>query len=161
VTDSIIRLYDTATGKSPPSLDLGKTTLSLMAFSRDGKRFVTVDWDNAISVWDAKTGKKLRSFPGPKDSINELAVSPDGRRVATYDGGGLVAVLAIESDGMGTPAAKEDGTVKPEKSRNDYVKIWDVEKGRPIRTFNPGSGFPFLMEFTPNGRSILTSHGWP
>jgi WD40 repeat protein len=60
-----------------------------VAFSPDGTRLFTVDYDHTIKVWDAASGENPLSLPGGPDGRGGilgglgLIFSPDGWRFAT------------------------------------------------------------------------------
>src|SRR5262249_43264866 len=58
-------------------------TLSVIAFSADGKWLASASYDRTVQLSDATTGAILRNLPHPGNQVECLAISPDGRRLAS------------------------------------------------------------------------------
>jgi hypothetical protein len=54
-----------------------------VAFSPDGQRVLTGNWDNTAQLWDVATGKEIYRLEGHSAWVYSVAVSPDGRWLAT------------------------------------------------------------------------------
>lgn len=64
----------------------GRGYLTAMAFTKDGKRLVTMNQFSGAQVWDAATGKKLTAFGKPAILGGEFyAISPDGNVAAVLE----------------------------------------------------------------------------
>jgi WD40 repeat protein len=73
-----------------------------IAFSQDGRWFLTGGADANMKLWEAATGREIRNFAGHSGySVDSVGFSPDGKR-------------AISSG--------DDGT----------IRIWDVQTGREL-----------------------------
>ena len=62
-----IKLWDIATGKVMKSFTAHTGSVPAVAFSLDGKRFVSGGSDGAIRLWDIKTGKDVAQLISLKD----------------------------------------------------------------------------------------------
>jgi WD40 repeat protein len=58
-----------------------------IAFTGDGRHFLTGSWDRSIHVFDGVRGLEVCKFEQPTFCVTQLAVSPDGRTLGS--GGGL------------------------------------------------------------------------
>ncbi|UCE47376.1 MAG: protein kinase, partial [Phycisphaerales bacterium] len=104
-----------------------------VAFSPDGKRIISGNWDSTINVWDAETGDELRTLLGHKKCVESVAFSPDGRRIVsgsddktikiwdTATGAELMTLrahgrsinsVAFSPDGKRIVSGSEDNTIK-------------------------------------------------
>src|SRR6516225_648039 len=57
-----------------------------VAFSADGKYFVTGSFDKTIKIWDTATWKEIKTLGGPQGHQNlvlSVAISPDGKTLAS------------------------------------------------------------------------------
>jgi WD40 repeat protein len=50
-----------------------------VAFSADGRAFLSGGSDKTLKLWDIATGREIRTFVGHTDSVIAVAFSPDGR----------------------------------------------------------------------------------
>src|SRR5439155_1091246 len=60
-----------------------KEVVSILAFSRDGKRLATASEDHTARVWDLDTKKPVASFSGHVGVVNAVAFTADGNTLAT------------------------------------------------------------------------------
>ena len=67
-----------------------------VAFSPDGKRFMTGGYENSISVWDAETFDEMLRLNGHTDYVFRMAFSPAGRRLYSASGDHSVRVWGTE-----------------------------------------------------------------
>jgi WD40 repeat protein len=71
------------------------STVSTMAFSRDGSNLVTGGWETTVKLWDVKTRKKLMDL-GQVDLLYCGATfSPDGKRLITGSTEGTVKIWDV------------------------------------------------------------------
>jgi WD40 repeat protein len=114
--------------------------LLAMAFTRDGKRLVTMnDWAGA-QVWDAATGTKLLAFGKPASFGRVVyALSPDGSRAAIIESKKACRFYDTASGKLIGSAAGDWGGVDDLRfspnnkflgvSRRETVAVWDVASG--------------------------------
>ena len=69
-------------GRDPGGHNISVFVYSV-AFSPDGKKFVTAGGDRTARVWDAESGKELQKLVGHNDDVYSAAFSPDGKKVVT------------------------------------------------------------------------------
>ena len=129
--DNTTRIWDVESGK-----ELHKWEGGFVAFSPDGKQFVTQD-NNGIRIWDAESGRELRRIGG-----NHPSFSPDGTKIVV---GARATVLDVHS---GRVLQRLDGrpvTFFPDGKKVVTMdiracRIWDVESGRELQTFQYSYG---------------------
>ena len=83
---SEIELIDVTTGKPAPGMPVfrgHRGAVWSIAFSADGKRFVSGGDDTDAFIWEVQTGKPLPLPKHQENSIRAVAFSPDGKWAAT------------------------------------------------------------------------------
>jgi WD40 repeat protein len=145
------------------------------AFSRDGKRFLTLsDWERA-QWWDTATGTVLGGTPGQVKA--QVAVfSPDGKTVLTGGPGvarfwdadtGKPVGAPLRYRGLGEALAfSPDGKLALTASRHEHleqyeVRLWDVKVQRPLGLVLRQEGRLAAVTFRPDGKTFLTATAAP
>ena len=72
-------VYDVATGKKLCEPEANRGTVTAIAWTPDGSRFVSAGPTALVEVWDAKTGQRAARL---HKRAAQIAVLPDGARVA-------------------------------------------------------------------------------
>lgn len=75
-------LWNAATGKQIRSFRAGALYDHSVAFSPDGKQFLTSSITTAV-LRDASSGNEIRNFKGHSGVVTSFAFSPDGKRLLT------------------------------------------------------------------------------
>jgi WD40 repeat protein len=109
-----------------------------VAFSPDGGRVLSGNFDNTIKLWDAATGALIRTFEGHSSPVTSVAFSPDGSRVLSATSG---SVLLPTGDLIGN---------------DNTIKLWDAATGSLIRTFEGHSVPVTSVAFSPDGSRVLS-----
>lgn len=98
-----------------------------VAFTPDGKAFVSTGWGDSVRLWDWKTGKQIRKFTGNEVfSTFAVAFSPDGKKMASVGKRGL-------------------------------VRLWDVKSGKELIKTQKHTGWSFGIAFAPDGKTFATA----
>jgi WD40 repeat protein len=121
---SVIRLWDTASGKEQRRLTGGGRGDDRVAFSPRGDCLASLCGDE-IALWDPTSGQEIRRFsregrraPGPAMMACDLAFSSDGR---------LLAAAVAEPPGA------------LDASRGSVI-LWDPGTGKQLRSFGGNAG---------------------
>jgi WD40 repeat protein len=154
----------------PPSLD----TYVRLAISPDGKRAISNEGRGAIAAWELEpfSRRPLRLPGSAPPGTRGVAFLPDGRALTGSVGGELlvwdldagtsetisradssepgVMALAVLPDGKSVLAAMGSGA----------VRLWDLERRRVVRSFEPGAGLSQAeaLALAPDGKSFAVAH---
>jgi WD40 repeat protein len=105
--DSVVRLWDLATGAERRRL-LGHTAKVWgVAWSTDSRRILTGSDDGSVRLWDAQTGRELVRWLGHQGRVWSVALSPDGRRALS---GGADRTVRLWDLASGQELARFQGT---------------------------------------------------
>ena len=141
-----------------------------IAFSPDGKTFVSGSADNTLKLWDVSTGKEIRTFRGHSGDVTSVAFSPDGKIIISGSGGLFDNTLKLwdvstgkeirtfrgHSGGVTSVAFSPDGKTFVSGSDDNTLKLWDVSTGKEIRTFKGNSDRVWSVAFSPDGKMIVS-----
>lgn len=135
---------------------------TIVAFSPDGRQFVTASSDETVKIWDAVTGAQQLHLDG-----HSAAYRPDGKALAVVAPDGMVRmfdpVTGVQIQFPGQIDAKLSVAFNPDGSRlvavayGNLPKIWDSKTGRELVAFPGHTDFIGNAVFSPNGTRILTA----
>jgi eukaryotic-like serine/threonine-protein kinase len=126
-SDYTVRLWGVATGREVRRCTGHTDEVLCVAYSPDGRHFLSGSRDKTLRLWDAEDGKELRCFRGHQGRPWSVAFSPDGRRVLS--GGGEM---------------------------DHSVRLWDVEAGIELHRFEGHTRLVAGVAFSPDGRRALS-----
>jgi WD40 repeat protein len=131
------------TGRKLQRFTLPETTRlnarSTWALSPDGKT-LAVGWrpDATVRLYDTKTGKECAVLRGCVASPERLCFSRDGKLVAAGEGKGR-------------------GRKQDEELTQFRIHVWEVTSGEALRPFAGHAQGVHWVEFSPDGRFLLSS----
>lgn len=145
-----------------------------IAFSPDGKRFLSGGLDETAKLWSFPDGKYLATLkPESKyqaNTVNGVAFSPDGKHVAlvTRDPVGWVfdadtgkAVMPLKGHTYAVEAVRysPDGTLLATASFDNTARLWDARTGAELAVLRPDKDRVYAVAFSPDGKTLATA-GW-
>ena len=136
--DSTVRVWEVSRVQHDPApLGSGLYVTSLAA-TPGGDRILAGTADGAIRVWDGGTGELMASLRGHDLGVGDIALSDDGRSLVS---GGTDSI---------NPVTGENPT-------DDTVRVWDVERGRLIRSLEGIEGPAEHVAISGDGRFVACS----
>jgi WD40 repeat protein len=161
------RLWDIGTGRLLAQVPHGNNLgIPAVAFSPDGRTYLTGGKDKQAWLWDAATGERLRSFTHI-DVVRAVAYSPrDGRTVVTGSDDETAQLWDAETgEKRGLPlihhaavtsvAFSPDGKHVLTGCQDNLARLWDPDTRKIVRTF-AHHGWVLSAVFSPDGRLVLT-----
>jgi WD40 repeat protein len=167
---TILKLWDTTTGKEIRPFAGHIAGIWDVAFSPDGKWLASASADTTVKLGDVADGQPPRTFKerGHSQRVASVAFSPDGRWLASgsddttvklWDArtGQVTLTLSEHSGAVTNVAFSPDGTQLASCSRDRTVRLWDVASGRTLRTL-PCEYFQQMVAFSPDGTQLATAN---
>jgi WD40 repeat protein len=147
--DGTVRLWDIETGKQvgESNVLLSASTIRFAGFSRNGDKVYIAALDGSAGVWDITTKQETKIADKRKERWGFAAdLSPNGNMIVAGSDHGIIGLQSSETwkdlkefrDGDAmvrgiafAPDGKHFATVGYE----DILRLWDVEKSKPVRIF--------------------------
>jgi WD40 repeat protein len=176
--DKTVKLWDLETGQCLRTLQGHTSGVEAVAPLPDGKRAISASSDKTLKLWDLETGQCLRTLQGHTSGVEAVAPLPDGKRAISASSdktlklwdletgqcrltfaGHTSEVLAVALLPDGKRALSCAGTLARTIRGFDYhhaLKLWDIETGQCLRTFEGHSDSVEAMALLPDGRRALS-----
>jgi eukaryotic-like serine/threonine-protein kinase len=147
-----------------------------VAFSRDGRRFVTGGMHNVnslgteLKVWDATTAAVKVEMKENKSPVLSVAFSPDGTRIATgnysktatiWDAETGTALLELKghTGNVNSVGFSPDGKRIVTGSDDRTVRVWDARTGTTLAELKGHTGAVTSVSFSADGARLLAAGG--
>jgi WD40 repeat protein len=147
----VVELWDVSTGKVVRSFVGHTDAVYAVAFSPDGRWVLSGSEDQTARVWSVATGREVRQLVGHTGRVRAVAFSPTGRFALTGDeklrlwevasgkqvgawGAVQLGVFAVHFLPGGDQALTAGEGFQHE------IKVWDLARGKVVRSFNWGYG---------------------
>ncbi|MCY6490851.1 AAA-like domain-containing protein [Leptolyngbya sp. GGD] len=168
--DHSIKLWDVETGRPIKELKGHQDAVRSVRFSPDGTKIASASSDRTVKIWDAKTGTIIRNLQDDH-RFGSVRFSSDGKLLATGGGDGkkinlwnvgtgqLVRTIQDDSKkrcGIGSLGMSEDGKRIVAACNLLTARIWDVETGAMLKTFDRHSNQVLTADFSMDGQRLAT-----
>jgi RNA polymerase sigma factor (sigma-70 family) len=169
-----VRVWDTADWRPVALLRGHPDFVHSAGFTPDGT-LVTVGWANHVCRWDAASGKLKASLRLPLPEGRQACLAPDGTALAvTPRDNGPVSLwdtatgkkrCALQGDGTaaqwGLTFSPDGRTLATDWSEPDSgratISLWDAATGKRLRRIDAPARAVFVLQFAPDGRTLLSS----
>jgi len=174
-----VRIWSAETGECLQVLGGHKGPVMSTRFSRDGLRVISAGFDGTARAWDVSSGERIASLEGHEGEVDRAYLSWDGALAATCTGYTKPYAARVHTWDVATgrrlasisgahPAFSPDGTrMKLEvycdktDARKRVVAIFDPLTGKRLETLKPGWDMNWRSVYSPYGKSIHATLGWP
>ena len=95
-----VHVWDPASGRRVSTLAGPSGGVLDLAFSPDGSRLATANYDGTVWIWDPRSGEPIEVLHGHDGGVTSVAFSPDGSRLASVGTEGVVRVWALDLDDL-------------------------------------------------------------
>jgi WD40 repeat protein len=168
--DSMVRLWDTATGKEIRKFEGHKGHIDGLAFGPDGKTILSSGNDGTARLWDVATGKERVTLNGHVGMVNAAAYAPDGKTVATkgtdatariWDPatGKELRAIPVALDNGSPLAYSPDGKTLAIVAPDLTLKLIDPSTGKEVQTFTGHKTTLNSLDFSPDGKRFASAGG--
>ena len=166
--DSIIRVWNRATGTEVRRLTGHRGRVSSLSFSPDGKLLASGSGDQTVGIWDYASGKLLHRCQGHDGWVRSVQFSPDGKTIASgsYDESvrlwePLTGTQLHCFEGHTAPVTAvsfaPDGKSLASGDHNNIGRIWSVATGKEERKLpKVNRGEMLGVAFCGGGRLVAT-----
>jgi WD40 repeat protein len=100
-----LKLWDLEADHEARSIPTEFDGSNALAFSADGRSFLTCGTKGSLDQWDVTAGKLLRRFTGHKGMIYDVAVFPDGRRAISVGADATARLWDLNAAGQAVKVA--------------------------------------------------------
>ena len=169
-------LYDTETYQERALLTGLTGSADSVCLSTNGRILASGSWDGTIKLWDVATGTLQRTLTSGY-FLTGVRLSPDGRTLASAGssemGRGIelwdvtTGTMRQELSPEGYPEVlsmnfSPDGQTLASSSNSDTVRLWDVNTGTLLWTFNDDPAWRYSahinsMRFSPDGQTLVSA----
>ncbi|MBA3751353.1 WD40 repeat domain-containing protein [Candidatus Dependentiae bacterium] len=167
--ETIIELIEFKTGKKIHTLKVPTQTVSLAAFSADGKKLATASDTWQILIWDVQSGQKIATIQLHNNQTGPFVFSSHGEKIAVANGDTVElydlhtktepVILRGHTDYVLKLAFSPDDKKIVTVSQDTTARVWDCQTGEELKTLNGHTQLVNSMAYSPDGKKIVTASG--
>ncbi len=165
--NTLVTLWDVATGDEIRSLNGLKGQAWCVKFSRDGKLLAAGSTDGTVMLWDVDTGELRRTLQGNQRCVYEIAFSADGKTLASSSDDGTAILWDVgtgearqrlrgHTDRVRSVAIAPDGQTVATGSMDCTVKLWNAGNGEEQATLEGHTSEVTTLAFSPHGTTLAS-----
>jgi len=136
-----------------------------VAFSPDGKYFISGSKDHCIKLWDVKTVTLIRTFSDHSEKVNAVRFSPYGTFIVSassdntiklwdMNSGKLIRSLWAQSSLSICISSDEKWLVSGHS--DNRIRLWELKSGKCIKTLSGHSDDVNAVYFSPDAKQIVS-----
>ncbi len=180
-SDSSIRLWDSKYGKCIREINPKEYPITNLCITPDCSLVLAATSDRMgkgiLQLWDLLSGNCLQILAGHTSKISSLSMTPDGTlaissgldrtiRVWNMKKGTCLHVLDVPGGEVVSVCLTIDG-MKAVSAGGNYIRIWDVGKGKLIKSIEGGKRTIYntttdikldKIKITPDGKTAVVSN---
>lgn len=148
--EDTVKIWNT-TGRLINNILLTETEINAAALSPDGKRLATATNDRITRIWNAETGKLVKELKGFLNESLDNGLGLDPESYWQYN------ISRYVENRQSIKVSPDEKFVV--KAIGPKVQLWDLQKGRVIRSFEGHERGVVCFEFSPDGKHLFTGSG--
>lgn len=165
--DKILRIWTLAKGEH---IELPRRVggYHSAAFSPDGSRLVTTNWDRELILWSTRPYRIIRPLPGHLGPVLGLAFTPDGkslvsggfdRQLMVWDVASGVRRLALgaHAERIRKIHVYDRGRQLASMAWDRTVKTWDMVSARPPIAVSGHTDYVTFVKYSPDDKHFVTA----
>lgn len=168
--DGTVKLWELDDKRALVTMTGHVGAVTALAAVEGDEGIITGGADGSVRLWDFAAGEAIFVIPARDDAVVSASSSESGRSALTVSSGGdmrlwdlgALAVTRQWAGGQGiTTAALSPDASQAISAATDTrgavaLRLWDIDAGRALHTFDVGAGAVTTAAFSPRGLRALT-----
>jgi WD40 repeat protein len=168
-TNALCRM-DLRTGHISHPIKGFKSAVNAIAFTPDGRYFLSNSHDQTLRLWELSSGRLLRVLKGQSGNINTVVVAPNGRHAVSGSANNIITLWELMSgrclrtirghgQAVDDMAITPDGNYLVSGSMDGSVRLWELSSGRCLFILEGHKHAVNAVAITPDGHHVLSGGG--
>lgn len=166
--DGTAKIWNVSSGSLKETLSGHSSHVFCASFSPDSRSVVTAGGNTAI-IWQASTGRRIQTLTGHKMQVHSAYFNRGGSRIVTASEDGTskiwsaqngteqVSVQVVPSGWVYSAKFNPNGGSFATGAHNGNLGIYDAANGSQISVLKGHSRAINMVEYSPNGRYLMTA----